>query len=146
MVDTWPGTWWTRVGNAQLTKSSFFVSSLFWVASGGCGRCGKREAFSKSCGKVRSSFPQDVSFHSPVPVAECTNGSVLRRCELATVNRRDGLMAEKDVPNPVFRGGSQRHRLTNECLPDVVLTAVKADASAAHHLSHHIIRVVDDRR
>lgn len=37
-----------------------------WVASGGCGRCGKREAFSKSCGKVRSSFPHDVSFHSPV--------------------------------------------------------------------------------
>lgn len=45
----------------------FFLFSLsFHVAGGGCGRCGKREAFSKSCGKVRSSFPQDVSFHSPV--------------------------------------------------------------------------------
>jgi len=61
MVDRWPGTWWTPV-DGQLTPSI----SLFLVAGRGCGRCGKREAFSKSCGKVRSSFPQDVSFHSPV--------------------------------------------------------------------------------
>src|SRR6188472_1467599 len=80
------------------------------------------------------------------PVWGC---SLLRgRCRerVATVNRRDSLMAEEHIHHAVLRRGSERHRESCERFADVILMPSELHTAATLNLSHQIGRVINDRR